>query len=588
MKFKFVLLILFTVLFCSVVYAQSRDDSAAALQYVIWSQQAINEGRWEDAIAALERGADFADVSSDISFLLAQARLHFLYSRYDREAVLQALDAAIDTNRWEVYSPAQAMLLKAEQLIAMRRYTTSLTVLDGIGTPSIPVSAALAGDAAALRLSAMRALAVTTENLQTLAQFRSLLLTAMDRYPRDPRPVRIFFEYARNRFPVQSSFPVNDQSLFDLAMRRLPFLLEADPELAWMAAQFVSSTEEARRLASSYRTGGLSGAQTEGFKPNPASIPVALNIGLIDDFSATDELFSMHPNESLLILDKDTLINVYRLLRSEEGRDYFTRNLLSFTGIITSDDDGDGYTDSRAYYTEGSLIQFALDKNQSGVLDLIVSFNAGNPVNVFYISAALPYGAEIIWERFPSVREVKHGDEVFSFRPADLLFAPVGFIELGGSGRFAGLLYPVPSYSGMDITQRTLISFCSTLKRPSVEFENATETIFMEYGIPLYAVETINQIDISITEFDRGLPVVQYVDLDLDGRMETIRRFRLPSGEWYDILNYRQLLASSESDWEGNGRFITRELYLEDGSIVYYFDMDGSGEFNYSETGIER
>jgi hypothetical protein len=48
-------------------------------------------------------------------------------------------------------------------------------------------------------------------------------------------------------------------------------------------------------------------------------------------------------------------------------------------------------------------------------------------------------------------------------------------------------------------------------------------------------------------------------------------------------FNYRALIASSESDWTGEGRFLTGEVYLQDGSVVYLWDMDGSGSMNFSE-----
>jgi hypothetical protein len=77
--------------------------------------------------------------------------------------------------------------------------------------------------------------------------------------------------------------------------------------------------------------------------------------------------------------------------------------------------------------------------------------------------------------------------------------------------------------------------------------------------------------------------------MDQDGRMETIRRFRQPEHDfpWPDsnqTFNYRSLLSSSESNWTGDGQYKTGEMYLQDGSVVYLFDMDGSGTMNFSET----
>jgi hypothetical protein len=194
--------------------------------------------------------------------------------------------------------------------------------------------------------------------------------------------------------------------------------------------------------------------------------------------------------------------------------------------------------------------------------------------------------ANIQWERYPSVQNVKLADEIFLFRPADFQFAPITFIELGGSRTMSGLLYPVLSKQSMNITHRTLVLSCSSFSRPGVEFDGAIEVFYMNQGIPLQAVQTLNGQQVSVTEFERGLPVIQYLDMDLDGRMETIRRFhrplQLPQG--WQFIDYRLLKASSESDWSGDGRHITREVYRQDGSVVYSWDIDGSGEQNYTET----
>lgn len=590
-KFIIFLCTLWLVILCSDLYAQPRDLQAA-LQYVNWARQAIDENRIQEALAALERAADFADVSSDVSYLLAVTRVKFLFETETRLSVLEALNKAIETNRWVIYSENQALLLKAEQLIAMREYEYSLICLDKIEG----VSEIAAADVTILRLLALRGMAAKG-NVFALAQFRSLVLTAFDRFPRDPRPLRIFFEYARNRQPEQSDLPSGDFNLMGLALRRLPFLLEIDPELAWMAAPFIRNTDDARRLVASYRAGGIPPVQNSDFIPHSASIPAALNLGLIDDIQAVNELFSASRGlNSCLpsgisaaaaasngnpVLDKNTVIDVYNLLRSEEGREYFTTEILSFSGIIFSDDDNDGNIDTLAYYNSGVITQFALDKNQNGIPVLTINFSGGVPVQSLYILQGQPYTAIIDWERYPSVKRVELLNEIFLFRPADFMFAPVTFIEIGGSGNMRGLLYPVHVFNNMNITRHTLVSFCSQLSRPGVEKDGSVETFFMENGIPLKAIQTLDELRISLTEFERGLPVIQYLDFDLDGRMETIRRFRNPTNDLthgnlqYDVFNYRSLIASSESDWSGDGRNITKEVYLPDGSVVYYFNMDG-------------
>jgi tetratricopeptide (TPR) repeat protein len=605
--------------------AGGRDDTQVARQYVNWIQQAINEGRLIEARTALLRASDFANVSSDISYLLAVIRRYFMSEGETRLTVLQALNKAIETNRWEIYNENQALLIKAEILTAKREYYEAMIILDQIGE-QIPVNAQLRTDAAMLRLLVLRGMAANG-NAYALAQFRSQVQLAMNRFPRDPRPLYIFFEYARNinQFSFQNELTEIDLNLMDMAIRRIPFLLEADPELAWMAVPFISDIEEARRLLANYRAGGIPHIQNRDFRPHPASIALALDLGLIDDRQAADELFSgsrgwnypflteksfiqIVPEvlsgraiprtdseniNSLLIgnpiLDYEIIIDVYNLLRSEEGRSYFTGKLLTFTGVIISDNDHDGFLDSYSFYDSGIIRYFSVDVNQDNTFCLSIFFGTdGVPVSAIIPAIGREDRINIQWERYPFVQKAALANEVFLFRPADFQFAPITFIDLGGSRNFNGLLYPVLSRRSLNITHRTFILSCFSFSRPGVEFDGAIEVFYMERGIPLQAVQTLNGQQVSITEFERGLPVIQYLDMDLDGRMETIRRFHRPMllpQDW-QFFDYRLLKASSESDWFGDGRYITREVYRQDGSVVYSWDMDGSGEQNYTE--IER
>jgi len=288
------ILFLFVSVFAFAQEKQSRvqgwGDGEAAQKYVEWIKQAVDEGRWSEALAATERAADFANVSSDISYQFALVLSNMGKSR---KSIIEALDRALEINRWVIYSENQALLLKARQLIAMRKYLNAFEALDKAGESA---------DVAVLRLLALRGMAsagsavpVGTEGYDpvfALSRFRSQILVAMDRYSRDPRPLRVFFEYASNRRPEPSELAEGDHNLLELALKRLPFLLEADPELAWLAASFMRDTEQAKRYVLAYRAGGIPSVQNSNFIPSPPSVPVALNLGLIDDTGAVEELFS--------------------------------------------------------------------------------------------------------------------------------------------------------------------------------------------------------------------------------------------------------------------------------------------------------
>jgi len=530
-----------------------RGDPVMAEKYLLWAENAIGEGRWSQAHAALERAVDFADVSSDISYLLALARSH---EDKSRRLVLESLQRAIGTGRWKRYNEAHARLMEADQLIALRRYAAALNTL--VVYKNIAGETA---DAALLRLAALKGLIdhrteprPASVALPVQVEFRRRMLETMDSYPRDPRPLRILFNYAGER-----ELERDDAALVEIALRRLPFLLEADQELAWMAAPFITDTAEARRLVAAYRAGSLKSRQYADFKPHPASIIQALNLGLIDDSGATEELFS----ESTL--DKEHIADVGKLLRGEEGRDYFTQKLHSFTGAIIENEDRDDYPESRAVYHQGNLQEYYYDADQDGVTDMFIMFIAGAPQQ-----AELP-AMLIYWERYPLVKRAVVESETYLSAPGGLSFSPIILEELGGSGKYAGLLFPRRNSRGQSISRRVISSYASSVQRPSAEFEGGVEQILLNRGIPVRAEVMLNNTIVSVTEFENGRPVVQRLDMDLDGRMETVRHFD------------ESVMRASESDWYGGGVFGSAELYREDGSVVYSWDLDGDGTREYSE-----
>ena len=549
-----------------------RGDAAVAERFVIWAEEAIEAGQWAQALTALERANDFADVSSDVSYLLAFVRSRNNQSRF---LVLQALEKAIEVNQWRRYNEAQARLLQAEQLIAIRRFYAALDSLDVYRTLASETI-----DSALLRLRALKGLALaglefppaimpigpaanfpptTMPGVSPPAalEFRNRTLETMDRNPADPRPLRILFEYAnRRRYPNE-----DDLALVEIALLRLPFLLEADPALAWMAVPFIGNLEEARRMLLAYRAGSF--APGQGFTPNPASIAPALNLGLLDDMDAVDELFASDQGEP--VLDRDLIAAVGDLLRSDEGRDYLAERLHSFTGVITRDENLDGIPESRIVFRDGVLQTFYHDADQDGLADQVIAFDTGLPLRgeVLALPEAFFDGdierALVIWGRYPSVQQVITREEAFVFAPGNFHYSPIGFENLGASATFDGLLVPVRNHLSQGLTRRALVMSAVILERSCPEFEDGTERIYMRQGMPVLSEVRAGGLLISVTEFQNGFPVIQRVDLDRDGRMETVRRFRPGTNA----------LKSSSSDWDGDGVFEYVELYLEDGSIVH-------------------
>jgi hypothetical protein len=532
-------------------------SAAAGEAYAAWAEELINEGRWAEALAVLERGGDFSDVSSDISFLLAKARFHENLPRPD---VLEALGRAFAADRWVKYSSPEARLLEAGILIETRNFSEALRSL----------SLAPSGiEAARLRLLALL-------GLPDLPEFRRFMADAMNRYPRDPRPAEILFSYARDRFPRE-----NEPELIELALKRLPYLLEEEPRLGYLAAPFVRDTAEARRLVEAYRAGG---------KPEAASIPVSLNLGIIDEALAAEELFGSQAASSAdRTIDKKLLLSVWALLRNREGRELFKRNLLAFSGVITEDGNEDGFPEARTRYREGLILEYSRDADQDGLDEFTVTFiPGGTPAWAEQAIAGEDARAYILWERYPGVLRVELEGVSYIPRPQEFLYTPIRFSELTGGGGEPGLLYPEAEMPRIRLSRRTLVSYALRIERPSAEFEGM-EIVDLDRGVPWRATELFKGRPVAVTEFELGKPRFQRLDLDLDSRMETLRHFRDgKAGDPENPLAYERIIELSESDWNGDGIFETGEQYLPDGGIIYSWDTNGDGIRDYSERRAEN
>jgi len=533
-KFRFRLLPVFLLAFIPIVFSQEgpRGDAVMADRYAVWAKDTIEQGFWSEGLAALERANDFASVSSDISYLLALARSH---ENKPRETVIQALNMALAVDRWVLYYPESARLLKAENLIALKAYNEALVELSHVDRGAREAGLTLAA------LAAWRP-----------SEFRRLLRETLDRYPRESEPVRLFFRFIANNDAAGQVPAGDDLDFLELIWRRLPALLLDDPELAWIAAPYIRDVDEARRMVSAYRAVN---------DPAPESLPISLKLGIIDEDTALDELFDYsherHANGN--ILDMALLGEIWELLDGENSLAVFRRNLASYTGVITEDADRDGFPETFAYYDRGWLTRCAYDTAQDGVPVLTVFFEGGTPNHALALIppesvsggySALRGPAEgfaesglttrknaaIMWERYPAVLETELDGARFIPRPFDFNFSPVLFVELWGSGAF----FPQRDPMTAPLTRRTLVSWSLRVERPSLEFRGGAEVVELNQGIPVRAREYVGNLMVAETEFLRGRPQIQWVDLDHNGRMDTVRYFSRAYRvmELEDLWNY--------------------------------------------------
>lgn len=459
---------MFLSTFFGLIVQGYADDAAIAEKYFQWAQKAVDEGRWREAFIGLERASDFAECSSDISYLSAVVRLH---EKQPRDAALTAVKFAVETDEWRHYSREQGLLLQAKIEIGFHRFRGALSLLNAVMDSAEEVR---------LRLLAYK-------GLEDWSRFTTIASTALEKYPRDVRIARILLE---------AKFPEPQRPLIEKILKRLPILLKTDPELASIAAPFMSDTDEARRLVAAYRSMN---------EPTPASISVALNFGVIDEKTAIDELFRAE------IIDKTLVLSVWSLLRDNNSREQMRRCFLSYSGIITEDKDMDGFSESQVKYEVGRIMGFSYDRDFDGIFEMVISFENSIPVR------AEIKDMQVIWEQYPAVMSVFVDGSRYILKPNDFFFMP---LKLNG---IIGILYP-------EITQAVLIEKALAtealfIERDSKEFIGAIERIEIENGIPIRSREFLDGRIVSETMFRAGRPISEVIDLDLDGIMETKRVF---------------------------------------------------------------
>lgn len=504
--------LILTIVATTSAVGQSRGDEEVASRYLDYALAAAVDGRWADAEATLERASDFSDVSSDLSYLLALARL-----RGGRPvgSALEALGRAREADRWGRYSENDARLLEGECLVAIRSFDQALGVV--ASSPASP-------EAELVRLAAL-------EGLGEGSAYRRRLGDALASYPRDPRFLRRLFTSLEPQRVQDAELP-----LVETALSRLPALVEVDPLLAVLAYPFVRDRGERRSLIAAYRAAG---------NRSPRSIGPALDLGLESDADAVTELFS-YPS-----LDLSVLRSVFSLLRSDQGRDLFARSAAAYSGVVTEDSDRDGRPESRTTYASGEIRSFLYDADQDGIPELSVDFRDGLPVEASVAAALVPepapgllsssrpaaarpvssgerVRARVLWGPYPYVQSAELEGVRYEYAPRDFPLSPLKLSRLTSA---TDTRLPQVDPRSFRLTDRSLLSFASAIERPGSLADGAVERVRFVRGVAIGAVESLSGAVIARTEYDRGRPTVRYVDMDLDGRMETLQRFRFSPAE---------------------------------------------------------
>jgi antitoxin component YwqK of YwqJK toxin-antitoxin module len=483
------------------LFAQSGEAEIAE-KYVQWAQDAISEKQFDKARAALTRALDYANVSSDIPYLLATLQ----ETNSPRLDTLQNVNLALDTDRWNFYNANDANILKARLLICLMKYNEALGVIGRIKESE---------EKELLRLQAL--LYSKQDHLFTVHAQRVLKL-----FP-SSSILSLIFKYAEL---------TNQNDEGDMLVSRALSLSRAyqNEDLIWEAAPFMYDIDQARRLLSSWIAG-------HGDSPLPhGALPILLDIGVIDEDAAINTLFTNAP----FFVNKKDLEKVYTLLRTDAWRELFLNALSRYSGVIGEDINGDGIYESICEYKNGLVVRYTNDMRQLGTCHIEMRFMAGLPEGVVADDEI-----SIDYDQYPSVKTASYAERDYFFRMDDFFYAPVRFEYLfGGTTVF-------PEYNDVDdrVNEKILVSHAYIIEHDSSEFAGAREQVKLQDGIIISALETLDGKIISQTEYDNGKAILQKVDIDLDGKMETVR-YLLESDGSNEIE-----ITHIKSDWDNDGTY---------------------------------
>jgi len=498
------------------------DETPLAQLYVEGALKAITAGRWQDAEALLKQGADFSNVSSDLSYLLALVRFQL---EQPVGAVLEALRQAKMTDRWQRYTAEAASVLEAQALIQMRQFDQALQILQSL-FPS--------ADVRFLQLKIF-----TLQNNQ--GQFSRLFSQVVNTYPLDPRFAALYFGYMKDKVPGSQ-----DPQLVSLLLQRLPALQKTDPKLPLLAVPFIQNLSDRRRIIEAYL------AQGNDLLP---ILSEALNLGVIDETTALNTLADQQR------ISVELLRKVWTQLRTDASRRLFSEKFATYSGRITEDSDKDGISEVIVEYQHGRIQMYRFDANQDRIDEIRVFFEQGLPQHAFIAPYEDSLDVQVYWEQYPLVDHCTAGAVTYIPAPASFSYAPFKLKPIVGTYPEITLLFPEREQLLPRLTERSLVSFAAKIIRPGTLAKDSLETIELKNGLPLRSTETVKGRLISVLEFTLGQPDLQRIDMDLDGRFETIRRYRLGTVRLdpVEALAYQQRYDSIESDWDGDGVFEYKE-----------------------------
>jgi len=494
-------------------------ERAAAEQYLVQARLRAESSSWDQVASLLDRSLEFFPDYSEACLLYARLRLR---EQSGTRAGLDWLARALASGSWTVTDPRQASTELAAVFVRTRRFAEARKVLaaleEGLGAQENPEAALLWGR--------------TLIGLGDPAAGSRHLELALARYPHDPR---LHLKLARARRALRQT-GIALEVLYR-GHRAFPGV----PELTLEAARLERQRPRRLELLEEYtRQGGN----------NPAAAALALSLRPRDP-AAWQERFLAWGG----ITAAQPLADLQAFYRTWPPP--LLAAVRQYTGPRLLDADEDGFFEERSRFEDGSLAAWVLDRDQDGVAEAEVQFDAGLPRSLATGSLEFRYST-YPWLEGITARD-ERGLRVYELQPYRErlpLFAgspPYGPAPLRlASGRWPG--------------EAEVARLASTMRETTGRPGSAERRYTLLAGQVARLEE--DPYDSGrygrIVEYSRGLPTAGRRDLDRDGIFEV--RESYAGGQ----------LIGLSVDGDGDGRPEYREQIGPEGSRRFWdYDQDG-------------
>jgi hypothetical protein len=498
------------------------------------------------AKASIDRAIEFYRDNSDALYLSAIIGDSLKEGADKAEA---ALDLALRNDRFRIYSPRDAMLLKAE--LALRRGDPSEARLLVSRFPDSD------SDAAFTRIRAAR-----LEGNRD-AWYRGIE-ARLGSIPPDPRVARelLLFENKDSRY-------LPGARLVDKLLAELEAYARRDPEIMLLAVPFMPRLSDRQNAMAAWLSDG---------KPSIRAVAYALDAGARDEAWALREIARLKAEGPL---NAGLLAASARAMRDAGSRAELARLAREGRLSLDIDSSGDGIADAAVEYKDGAIVSATFDKDQDGRAELSLSAWAqGYPAaGSLEIAGA---SVEAGWEAYPSLAWLAYTAEGRSYRydieRGRLSWAPISLEALDPA--IPAMQVPVasrlapPPERAVALASRTVIEY----------FEDASRLeTYLQDGAPRSAARFDPKGRwIESMRFEGGRLASSLQDLDGDGRFETLMRY---AGAGKEAL----VVESVSQDLDGDGIYEYAE-YPAAGAKEWDYDGDGAPDVRLERPapGVER